>query len=58
MLAYAPILAICGTVSVFNGLAAIGDLLIAPAILLQVPSSAVIYDHGWEMYWKVIEGKE
>lgn len=51
-------LTLLSAVSVFNGFSSCGDFLIFPIIVFQVPSGAVIHDHGWDMYWKVIEKKE
>lgn len=42
-------------VSVVNGCFACGDLMGSAMILWQVPSDAVVRNHGWQTWWKMPE---
>ena len=42
-------------VSILNGLFSGGDLLYVAIILLQIPRRAVLKNHGWSTWWKLLE---
>lgn len=42
--------------SLVNGLFACGDVIIFTAVFWQIPTGAVVREHGWDVWWRATDG--